>query len=124
VLEIVGADEDTAAALASLAARLRSLPWRTPGPLSVLQRLRLQPLPEQAETALLCAAQLGTGSTARADALLFVDVAACLSGVTPAWTGGPLTWLWAEREKMAPRFTGATRVTWEGMEPVLRETYS
>ena len=42
VLEIVGADDATAAALAALATRLRSLPWRTPGPTSVLQRLRGQ----------------------------------------------------------------------------------
>ena len=31
----------------------------------------------------------------------FIDVAACLAGVTPAWTGGPLTWLWEDRTKSA-----------------------
>jgi 3-hydroxyacyl-CoA dehydrogenase/enoyl-CoA hydratase/3-hydroxybutyryl-CoA epimerase len=91
VLEIVGADDDTAAALAALAARLWSLPWRTPGPGSVLQRLRGQPLPQQAQTALLYLAQLGAAADTGADAATFLDVAACLAGVTPAWTGGPFT---------------------------------
>ncbi|MDR3453423.1 MAG: enoyl-CoA hydratase-related protein [Rhodoferax sp.] len=92
VLEIVGADDACAAALAALAARLWSLPWRTPGPVSVLQRLRGLPLPEQAQVALQCAAQPGAGDAA------FLDVAACLAGLTPAWTGGPLTWAAAENE--------------------------
>lgn len=92
VLEIVGADEACAAALAALAARLWSLPWRTPGPVSVLQRLRGLPLPQQAQMALQCAAQPGAGEA------VFLDVAACLAGLTPAWTGGPLTWAAAENE--------------------------
>ena len=87
VLEVVRADDATGAALAALAARLRALPWRTPGPTSVLQRLRDQPLGEQARIARECSAQPGAGDPA------FLDVAACLAGVTPAWTGGPLSWL-------------------------------
>ena len=90
VLEIVAADTASATALAALAAALRALPWRTPGPASVLQRLRGATLAEQARTASACVDQAGAGDRA------FLDVAACLSGVTPAWSGGPLTWLRAQ----------------------------
>ena len=91
VLEIVGGDSASSSAAAALATRLWCLPWRTPGPTSVLQRLRGLSLPEQARITQHFAAQPGAGDAA------FVDVAACLSGVTPAWTGGPLSWL---REQM------------------------
>jgi 3-hydroxyacyl-CoA dehydrogenase/enoyl-CoA hydratase/3-hydroxybutyryl-CoA epimerase len=115
VLEIVGADDACAAALAALAVRLWSLPWRTPGPLSVLQRLHGLPLPEQAQMALQCAAQPGAGDAA------FLDVAACLAGLTPAWTGGPLTWSWAEQKTLAPTFDSATAAAWAKLEPTLRQ---
>lgn len=93
VLETVGTQGSSAifpatlAALAAFAASLRTLPWPTPGPQSVLQQLRGQPLSAQAQTAQTCAAKEHAGDPA------FLDVAACLAGVTPAWTGGPLTWL-------------------------------
>ncbi len=86
VLEIVGADDAGAAALAALAARLWSLPWPTPGPLAVLPRLRGLALPQQAQAAAAMAAVPGAGDPA------FLDVAACLAGIAPAWSGGPLTW--------------------------------
>ena len=86
VMEIVGADDATAAALAALAARMWSLPWRTPGPLAVLPKLRGLPLEQQASVAAACAAAPGAGDPA------FLDVAACLAGIAPAWSGGPLTW--------------------------------
>jgi 3-hydroxyacyl-CoA dehydrogenase / enoyl-CoA hydratase / 3-hydroxybutyryl-CoA epimerase len=86
VMEIVGADDATAAALAALAARMWSLPWRTPGPQAVLPRLRGLPLEQQAPIAAACAAAPRAGDPA------FLDVAACLAGVAPAWSGGPLTW--------------------------------
>ena len=86
MIEIVGADDASAAALAALAARLGSLPWRTPGPAAVLPRLRGLPLEPQAVAAAACAAEPGAGDPA------FLDVAACLAGITPAWSGGPLTW--------------------------------
>ena len=70
VLEIVGTPEPV---LAFLAQRLGALPWRTPE--AVLQRLHGKPLDEQARIA----------------DVPFLDVAACLSGVSPAWSGGPLT---------------------------------
>ncbi len=82
VVEIVGADEAAANAFGALVAKLWSLPWRTPGPGSRLAALRGQPLAEQARLA----AAWKHGEPA------FGDVAACLAGVSPAWSGGPLTW--------------------------------
>ena len=86
VMEIVGADDATAPALAALAARVWSLPWRTPGPFAVLPKLRGLPLEQQAPIAAACAAAPGAGDPA------FLDVAACLAGIAPAWSDGPLTW--------------------------------
>ena len=86
VMEIVCADDATAATLAALAARLWSLPWRTPGPVAVLPRLRGLPLERQAAVAAAWAAEPGAGDPA------FLDVAACLAGIAPDWSGGPLTW--------------------------------
>lgn len=79
VIEIVGPRSESGELAAALAAQLRSLPWRTPGARSVLQQLRGLELPAQLEVAQAIGAP-------------FLDVAACLSGVSPAWSGGPLTW--------------------------------
>ncbi len=86
VLEVVGADGHAAHAAAALAAKLWALGWPTPGPLSVLQRLRNLPLADQALLAAQCAAAPAAGDP------VFLDVAACLAGVAPAWSGGPLIW--------------------------------
>ncbi|MBL8346476.1 MAG: enoyl-CoA hydratase/isomerase family protein [Rubrivivax sp.] len=86
VVEVVGADDAAAAAAAALVTRLWALPWRSPGPLSVLQRLRALPLEQQAMLATAHATAAGAGDPA------FLDVAACLAGVSPAWSGGPLSW--------------------------------
>ncbi|HMO47794.1 MAG TPA: enoyl-CoA hydratase-related protein [Rubrivivax sp.] len=83
VVEMAGVDEAQSAAFAALATRLWSLPWRTPGPVSRLALLGGRTLEEQAEQA----------KAWRQDAdPAFIDVAACLAGVSPAWSGGPLTW--------------------------------
>ena len=82
VIEIVGADDGAAAALGALVGKLWSLPWRTPGPGSRLAALRGKTLTEQARTA----SAWTDGDPA------FGDVAACLAGVSPAWSGGPRTW--------------------------------
>ena len=113
VLEIVGASDDDAAVLAALAGKLWSLPWRTPGPASMLQGLRGRPLAQQAQFALRYATQPAAGE------LAFIDVAACLSGVTPAWTGGPLTWLWAEQKHQLAAFDATTSAAWTLLEPAL-----
>ncbi len=85
VIEIVAAGDVTgdaaAAAFGALAARLWALPWRTPGPQSRLGQLAGQTLPEQARRA---------AAWTDADPA-FIDVAACLAGLAPAWTGGPLS---------------------------------
>jgi 3-hydroxyacyl-CoA dehydrogenase/enoyl-CoA hydratase/3-hydroxybutyryl-CoA epimerase len=86
VLEIVTTDGAAAQAAAALAPHLWSLPWRTPGPASVLQRLQGRELAEQARIARECAAAPGAGDP------VFLDVAACLAGISPAWSGGPLLW--------------------------------
>ena len=86
VLEIAGADDGAAAVFSALAGKLWSLPWRTPGPQGRLAALRGCALDEQARIA---------SGWHEADPAV-VDVAACLAGVSPAWSGGPLTW-WSEQ---------------------------
>ena len=92
VIEMIAADDASASAVAALAARLWCLPWRTFESTSVLQRMRGLALPEQAKIAQLSAAQK------RASDPAFLDVAACLAGVAPAWSGGPLTWRLAQQK--------------------------
>lgn len=82
VIEIVGVTDAAAAAFAVLATKLWSLPWRTPGPTSRLAQLANQPLADQARRA----------ATWKDLDPAFIDVAACLAGVAPAWSGGPLSW--------------------------------
>jgi 3-hydroxyacyl-CoA dehydrogenase/enoyl-CoA hydratase/3-hydroxybutyryl-CoA epimerase len=113
VIESVGTDDDTHALVAALAGRLRALAWRAPGRASLLQSLYGLPLAQQAPIALEAAAASGAGD------LAFIDTAACLSGVTPAWTGGPLTWAWSEQATVAPAFDAATRAAWARIEPAL-----
>ena len=119
VMEFTTPDDATAAAIIALAVRMWCWPWRTgassPGSASVLQRLRGEPLARQAQLALQSAAQSAT------EDLAFFDVAACLAGLTPAWTGGPLTWLWAEQDNQRTGFDAATASAWESLEPRLRE---
>ncbi len=107
VVEVVGASGHDAALIAALAARLWALPWPTPGPQPVLPRLAGLALARQAELAAPCAAEPGAGDPA------FLDVAACLAGLAPAWSGGPLTWAAGERLAAAghsPVQAGSARV--------------
>ena len=115
VIESVGTDEGTHTLIAALAQRLRALAWRAPGRESLLQSLHDLPLAQQAPIALEAAAIPGAGD------LAFIDTAACLSGVTPAWTGGPLTWAWCERATLAPGFDASTRSAWMQIEPTLSQ---
>ena len=96
VVEIVGAASPAADLAAALAGQLRSLPWRSSGPRSVLQKLRGLTLLEQVRVA---EALAPTASSREAE---FLDVAACLSGVSPAWSGGPLTWKATTNETQRP----------------------
>jgi 3-hydroxyacyl-CoA dehydrogenase/enoyl-CoA hydratase/3-hydroxybutyryl-CoA epimerase len=117
VLECVGTDATAQTLAAALAARLRAIAWRTPGPASILQALHGQPLKRQAALAVAAAAANGAGDPA------FLDTAACLAGVTPAWSGGPLTWAWTEREALAPTFDAPTRAAWQRLEPALARAF-
>ena len=118
VLEIVKATPAQADALASLAQRLGgALPFFSATGTSLLARLAQAgqaSLDEQATTAM----QLLAEGAAHDPALL--DVAACAAGVTPAWSGGPLTHLWAQRRRLMPRLDPATRDRWPTLEPMLQ----
>jgi len=116
VIEVVGADATTGGALAALAQRLTALPWPTPGPHSVLQRLRHAASDEQPRIALLEGARPGAGDVA------FIDVAACLAGISPAWSGGPLTRLWSERDTLVPALDREAQAAWTALEPALRRS--
>lgn len=118
VIEIISTDDAAATALAALAPRLGALPWRTPGPASVLQKLQGASLEEQARIAVQSAATPGAGDVA------FLDVAACLAGATPAWSGGPLSWLWAERAKVVPGFDAGSRDAWNRLQPALHRAFA
>jgi 3-hydroxyacyl-CoA dehydrogenase/enoyl-CoA hydratase/3-hydroxybutyryl-CoA epimerase len=113
VIESVGTDDATHALVAALATRLRALAWRTPAKASVLQRLHGLPLERQVPVAVEAAAAPDAGD------LAFFDTAACLTGVTPAWTGGPLTWVWSEQAKLVPAFDAPARAAWQKVEPAL-----
>ena len=118
VLEIVGADDACAAALAALGQRLRALPYRTQARTSMLLAQASADRDDadaQALAALSRAATMPTGDTD------FYDVAACVAGVTPLWSGGPFTHLWREHARLAPRFDAAQSAAWTRIEPVLRK---
>jgi len=53
----------------------------------------------------------------------FALVAACLAGVTPAWTGGPLTRLWTERARIVPGLDAEERAAWTTLEPALERAF-
>jgi 3-hydroxyacyl-CoA dehydrogenase/enoyl-CoA hydratase/3-hydroxybutyryl-CoA epimerase len=118
VVESVGGDDATNALVAALAARLRALAWRTPGPESVLQRLHAAPLGEQPAIALEAATADGASDPA------FLDTAACLAGVTPAWTGGPLTHAWSERETLRPGLAASAQRAWSALESRLARDFA
>jgi len=116
VLEIVSSDDAAANALAALAQRLRALPWRSAGPTSALLAQAgadAQDADAQALAALSRAATVAIG-----DADLY-DVAACVAGVTPTWSGGPFTHLWREHARLAPRFDAAQSAAWTRIHPIL-----
>ena len=115
VLEIVGSNQPASDALAALAARMWTLPWSSGAQSSVLNALHGRPLAEQAVLAVLWAAKPGTGD------LSFMNVAACLSGLSPGWTGGPLAWLWDEQAEQEPLFDSNTQSAWESIKPRLEQ---
>ena len=124
VLEIIGADDEAAEILAGLAVRLSALPYRTNGTGSVLARLAgsgtqaPSPLDAQALTALQLAAE---GLVPDIEVL---DVAACAAGVTPTYSGGPLTHLWQHRERLAATVPPTLARAWTELETRLRSRHS
>lgn len=118
MMEIVGSDKAAAHALAALAARMWTLPWPSGEQTSVLQALQGKPLAEQAATAAQWAAKPSSGD------LSFINVAACLSGVSPGWTGGPLAWLWDEQAAQEPQFDNSTQAAWTNIKPRLEQACS
>lgn len=115
VMEIVGAQNLLAAALAQ---RLWAVPWPSGGAGGVLHTLAGKDLPEQAAAALAWAAGPGAGDPA------FLDVAACLSGVSPGWSGGPLSWFWDEHQEAQAALDTSARSAWEQVRPRLAQAFA
>ncbi|HEY4350123.1 MAG TPA: enoyl-CoA hydratase-related protein [Paraburkholderia sp.] len=119
VIELVGTDEPARGALAALAARLYALPWPTRGSRSVLASLsRAADLDTKALAALHAFAQGEIGDP------VFLDVAACAAGVSPAYSGGPFSYLWKQRERLCVQFDAEAVAAWKRLEPLLGCAYS
>jgi 3-hydroxyacyl-CoA dehydrogenase/enoyl-CoA hydratase/3-hydroxybutyryl-CoA epimerase len=118
VLEVVGASADSAAALAALAPRIGALPYRSGDGLSVMRRLNAAPAAPLDARALAALRLLDSGAAPQADIL---DVAAAAANLYPAYTGGPLTCLWQQRERLLPLMDGDTRAAWERQQQTLKD---
>lgn len=114
VMEIVCPDDAEATLLAAFALQLRALPFRTRGPAALFPQLNGRELSDQSRTALLAISE----DTAIDPA--FLDTAACLAGVTPAWSGGPLLWLWEEQQTAVRQLNSPGKAAWTKLEPRLR----
>jgi 3-hydroxyacyl-CoA dehydrogenase/enoyl-CoA hydratase/3-hydroxybutyryl-CoA epimerase len=95
-----------------------TLPWPSGEQTSLLNTLQGKTLAQQAAMATQWAAKPASGD------LSFMNVAACLSGVSPGWTGGPLAWLWDEQTAQEPLFDSATRSAWASIKPRLEQACS
>ncbi len=122
VLEIIGGSTSSAQALAALAPRLASaLPFVSGDATSVLERLKPSApnsLDEQAVRALLL---LDSGAAPDAATL---DVVACAADLTPAFTGGPLSYLWQHRQRLLPMLSAASRDAWTRRQATLAEVFT
>jgi 3-hydroxyacyl-CoA dehydrogenase/enoyl-CoA hydratase/3-hydroxybutyryl-CoA epimerase len=117
VLEIVGANNAAAVVLGALAARLRALPYRSNASRSALFTQARVPREDADGQALAALSRASSTPIGDAD---FYDLAACVAGVAPLWSGGPFTHLWREHVRLEPRFVAAQAEAWERIEPVLR----
>ncbi len=116
VMEIVGPAKAAAVqAVAALAGSLWTLPWPSDSNTSQLQALQGLALPEQAAAALQWADQHD------ASEISFMDVAACLAGVSPGWTGGPLSWFWDEQATQAGALSDPAQAAWSRVSSRLAE---
>jgi 3-hydroxyacyl-CoA dehydrogenase/enoyl-CoA hydratase/3-hydroxybutyryl-CoA epimerase len=125
VLEIVCADDASAEILVCLARQLAALPHRTEGGKSLLTCLSAASgstaeslLDAQALEALKLAAQNLVPD------LETLDVAACVAGITPPYTGGPFNRLWQQRERLKAGFSPSLARAWVAIEPRLQEAHS
>ncbi|CAN7747755.1 enoyl-CoA hydratase-related protein [Variovorax sp. LjRoot84] len=125
VLEIVAAGDETAQALAAVAARLGALPCRSRGNRSTLLHLVAAGDARNGGPALdaqsLAAMQLFAEGDATDPELL--DVAACTAGIAPAFSGGPFTHLWQQRGRLAARLSGPAADAWPAAEQKLARAY-
>ena len=114
LIEIIGkANDPKAHIIAALAAKLWALPWPSNGQTSLMQSLKDLPLQEQA----ICA--LKWAHEHELNEISFIDVAACLSGVSPGWTGGPLSWFWDEQAQQVNLLNADALKTWHVIKPQL-----
>ena len=121
VLEIIGADPSTADALAALAPRLGgALPCCSGNGASVLRRLQAAGERSLDDQAVLALKLLDDGTTLRAE---FLDVAALAAGIAPAYTGGPLTYLWQHRERLVPDFDSTVQAAWRRQVGTLQAAF-
>ena len=118
VLEIIKATPQAAQALAALASRLGALPFRSADGASALRRLAGAARESLDAQALAAVGLLASGAATKAETL---DVAACAAGLTPAWTGGPLSHFWEHRDRLRAQLDAQALVAWPQLEPVLRE---
>ncbi|MFT3792314.1 MAG: enoyl-CoA hydratase-related protein [Rudaea sp.] len=120
-LEIVGVGKGAVAVLAALAARLRALPWPTHGASSVLAALKTaatdRPTPATLDAQAVLALRLVDAGGI--DEPVFLDVAACAASVSPAYTGGPLTWFVNHRARLLETLEPALKQAWVRIAPKL-----
>ena len=120
VLEVVAADNATAAALAALAQRLRALPYHSIGAHSGLLAQAREPADDADAQALAALRHSVDAPIAAISDLDGYDVAVCTAGLAPAWSGGPFTHLWQQRERLTQSFDATMAQAWDAIEPVLR----
>jgi 3-hydroxyacyl-CoA dehydrogenase/enoyl-CoA hydratase/3-hydroxybutyryl-CoA epimerase len=121
VLEIIADNEKIADLLAFLAGRLGALPYRTYDSQSVLNRLALSGQKSLEAQSLEALRLFASGAVKHAE---FLDVAACAAGLSPTWTGGPLTFLWANNEKLQSRFDPNLQSEWSRVRSILKSACS
>jgi 3-hydroxyacyl-CoA dehydrogenase/enoyl-CoA hydratase/3-hydroxybutyryl-CoA epimerase len=125
VLEIVAANEASASALAFLATRVGALPYRTPGRVSALRRLaaarQRAPAPGLDAQA---AAALELDIDGMVPDIEILDVAACVSGVTPPYLGGPFAYAWQNRNRLRELLSSDERTAWSAAAPRLQAAFA
>lgn len=117
VMEVLGSDASAGARLSAVASRIGVLPWASKSDKSLLAELAGQPIERQAALALRHLTEHPA-----CDPLL-LDVAACLSGAAPGWTGGPLAWLWDEQQAAVGGLDPAARDAWHRCRARLQQAF-